>query len=84
MLHLLNVPSSLLILPASGECFDTAPPLVLPEDFTPTCPIRITVPGDWKEATSPTNPDAVDFERGDGEIRITLARLEQHAVIVVQ
>ena len=83
-LHLLNVPSSLLILPASGECFDTAPPLVLPEDFTPTCPIRVTVPGDWKEATSPTNPDAVHFERGDGKIKITLEKLDQHAVIVVQ
>ncbi|MDD5705826.1 MAG: beta-galactosidase trimerization domain-containing protein [Kiritimatiellae bacterium] len=83
-LHLLNVPSSLLIFPACGECNNIAPPMILPEDFVPTRPIVIALPGKWKRAFSPTNPERLTFAVGDNGIRLVLQQLDQHALVVVE
>ena len=76
--HLLNVPSALLFLPFGK------PPAYLPEDITPTGPVRLSLPGEWTDVSSPTHPDRVTAQVRGGRIEIVLARLDTHAVILVE
>ena len=77
--HLLNMPATMLEL--RSDVYQEG--MTRPEDFTPVGPIRISVPGPYEQASSPTHPDQVRFDRQDGAIEISLGRLDQHAVVVV-
>lgn len=76
--HLLNVPHSFLHVPSGKET------LMYPEDFTPTRPITIEIPGVWREAHSPSG-GLVELTRAEGgrSTRIRLQCLKQHAVIAL-
>ncbi|TNJ62493.1 hypothetical protein FE784_30465 [Paenibacillus hemerocallicola] len=74
--HLLNMPQSLLHLPANGNS------AIYPEDFTPTRPISIRLTESWQTAYSPSG-GTVRIQREETETCITLDSLEQHAVIVL-
>ena len=80
--HLLNQPSSMYRVP--GVTPDYAPLSYAPEDFTPTCPIRITVAGKADRVFSPTGQAEVSAGRRDGRIVVTLDRLDMHDVIVLR
>jgi hypothetical protein len=75
--HLLNIPHSLLHLPANGQR------AIFPEDFTSTSPISITLQGSWQSAYSPSG-GTVRLERVGADTKVTLQSLEQHAVIVLK
>jgi hypothetical protein len=76
--HLLNVPHSLLPLPADEEA------LQYPEDFTPTGPIMLELPGIWNQVSSPSGGVVEASPGEDGRsTRIRLERLERHAVIAL-
>jgi hypothetical protein len=79
VLHILNMPASLLFFPGG---YRPAPP-TLPEDFTPTAPISIELPGEWISASSPLHPERVTAERCEGGLQITLERLERHEILEV-
>ena len=55
-----------------------------PEDFTPTCPISITVSGTADRVFTPTGQAAVSAEPRDGQTVVTLDRLDMHDVIVLE
>ena len=76
--HLLNVPSALLFLPFGR------PPAYLPEDITPTGPVRLSLPGKWTNVSSPTHPEHVAAEHRSDRVQITLSRLNAHAAIVAE
>ena len=78
--HLLNQPSSMVRIP--GRAPDDLALSYAPEDFTPTCPIGLTVDGEADHVFSPTGQAAVTAERRDGRTLVTLARLNMHDVIV--
>jgi hypothetical protein len=73
--HLLNQPSSMYRMP--GTLLDYAP-----EDFTPTCPIGITVAGAAERVFSPTAQSELSTDQRSGKTVVTLARLNMHDVIV--
>ncbi|MDF2721284.1 MAG: hypothetical protein K0Q59_959 [Paenibacillus sp.] len=75
--HLLNVPHSLLHFSEHNKYA-----AAYPEDFTPTRPITIRLKGEWDSVRSPSGAP-VNFRHENGETRITLQSLEQHAVIVL-
>jgi len=80
--HLLNQPSSMVRIP--GKTLDYFALSYAPEDFTPTCPICITVDGEADRIFSPTGRAGVSAERRDGTTLVTLDRLEIHDVIVLE
>ena len=80
--HLLNQPSSMHRIP--GKTLDYFALSYAPEDFTPTCPIRITVQGEAARIFSPTGQAGVSAERRDGNTVVTLDRLDMHDVIVLR
>ncbi len=79
VLHLLNTPSDLLRLPGG---FHVGPPTA-PEDFVPTGPIRIDIPGAWQGGFSPRHPERVMIETTPTGAVVTLRQLDRHAVIVL-
>jgi len=77
--HLLNMPATLLAL--RTDVYQEG--MARPEDVTPTGPIRITVRGRYRTATSPTHPDGVAFTPGGDVSEVVLDRLVQHAVVAL-
>ncbi|MFW6132580.1 MAG: hypothetical protein ACOC8F_01690 [Planctomycetota bacterium] len=77
VLHLLNTPPDLLRLPGGQH---VAPPTA-PEDFAPTAPIRIDIPGRWKGGFCPRHPERLTVETNPTGAVVTLNRLDRHAVI---
>jgi hypothetical protein len=76
--HLLNVPHSLLCFPEHSEA------VRYPEDFTPTRPIMLEVPGSYQAFYSPSGAAVRLIQAEDGRsTRAVLQCLEQHAVIAL-
>ena len=81
VLHVLNVPESLLTL--GMDAARPVPVPTAPHDCVPTGPVEITVPGTFSGAFSPSGAD-LQVEQQVQALRITLPRLEQYAMVVME
>jgi len=79
-LHLLNTPSAMLHL--RGQSRHDQMPL-RPEDITPTGPVRVSVPGTWADAHSPTHPETLTVERTTHGLAVAFDQMDHHAVVVL-
>ena len=75
--HLLNQPATMYCKPGMSLRFN-------PEDFTPTCPIRITLERAAKRVFSATEEVEVSADQENGRTCIRVESLVQHGVVVVE
>jgi len=77
VLHLLNQPATM--------CRRVGLDIQLwPEDFTPTGPIALSVKGRADSVSSPHPGTRVHWTQRDDAVEVTLERLDQHAVVVLE
>jgi hypothetical protein len=79
--HVLQVPSAMLRL--CNERADQSD-VFWPEDIPVLADFTIRIPGSWPRVVAPLEPDSVSVEQKGGALVLTIRRLHQHRLVVLE